>query len=76
METKLSFCQRSPTMPMTANDRDDHDRYRSLGIKSESISAIMNDRQRLQRANGNHQYSDLNDPSDYMEINLQRLQRS
>ena len=24
METKFSFCQRSPTIPATANDRNDH----------------------------------------------------
>ena len=46
------------------------------GIESESISAIvaiMNDRQRSQKVNGNHQcsdcsdHNDCNDPSDHME---------
>ena len=43
------------------------------GIESESISAIVvivNDRQRSQKVNGNHQCSDCsdrNDPSDHME---------
>ena len=27
METKFSFCQRSPTIPATAKDRNDHDRW-------------------------------------------------
>ena len=27
METKFSFCQRSPTIPATANDCNDHDRW-------------------------------------------------
>ena len=41
---KFSFCQRSPMILVTANDRNDHD----PGIESESISvivAIVNDRQ-------------------------------
>ena len=45
------------------------------GIESESTSAIVNDRQRSQRVNGNHQCSDCrdrNDPSDHMEIIAQR----
>ena len=55
------------------------------GIESESISAIVaivNDRQRSQKVNGNHQCSDCsdrndrNDPSDHMETIAQRLQRS
>ena len=55
------------------------------GIESESISAIVvivNDHQRSQKVNGNHQCSDCsnhnncNDPSDHMEIIAQRLQRS
>ena len=55
------------------------------GIESESISAIVaivNDRQRSQKVNGNHQCSDCsdrndrNDPSDHMETIAQRSQRS
>ena len=55
------------------------------GIESESISAIVaivNDRQRSQKVNGNHQCSDCsdrndrNDPSDHMETTAQRSQRS
>ena len=52
------------------------------GIESESISAIVaivNDRQRSQKVNGNHQYSDCsdcNDPSNHMETIAQRTQRS
>ena len=52
------------------------------GIESESISvivAIVNDCQRLQKVNGNHQCSncsDRDDPSDHMEIIAQRSQRS
>ena len=51
------------------------------GIESESISAIVaivNDRQRSQKVNGNHQCSDCsdrndrNDPSDHMETIAQR----
>ena len=48
------------------------------GIKSESISAIVaivNDCQRSQKVNGNHQcsdYSDRNDLSDHMETIAQR----
>ena len=77
METKFSFCQRSPTIPATANDRN----ITIAGIESESISAIVaivNDRQRSQKVNGNHQCSDCsdrndrNDPSDHMETIAQR----
>ena len=52
------------------------------GIESESISAIVaivNDRQRSQKVNGNRQCSDRsdrNDPSDHMETIAQRSQRS
>ena len=52
------------------------------GIESESISAIVaivNDRQRSKKVNGNHQCSDCSDrkdPSDHMEITTQRSQRS
>ena len=55
------------------------------GTESESISAvvaIVNDRQRSQKVNGNHQCSDCsdrndrNDPSDHMETIAQRSQRS
>ena len=68
METKFSFCQRLPTI---------------AGIESESNSAIMaivNNPQRWQQVNGNHQCSDCsdcndrNDPSDYMEIKAQESQ--
>ena len=51
-------------------------------IESESISAIVaivNDRQRSQKVNGNYQCSDCsdhNDPSDHMETITQRSQRS
>ena len=51
------------------------------GIESESISPIVNDRQRSQKVNGNHQCSDCsdrndrNDPSDHMETIAQRSQR-
>ena len=51
-------------------------------IESESISAIIaivNDRQRSQKVNGNHQCSDCsdrNDSSDHVEIIAQRSQRS
>ena len=57
----------------------------SAGTESESISAIVaivNDRQRSQKVNGNHQCSNCsnrnnrNDPSDHMETIAQRLQRS
>ena len=34
METKFSFCQRSPMIPATANDRSDHDRQRSSARSS------------------------------------------
>ena len=73
METKFSFCQRLPTIAMITID----------GIESESISAIVaivNDRQRSQNVNGNHQCSDCNDrddrndPSDHMETIVQRSQ--
>ena len=75
METKFSFCQRSPTIPATANDRWDR-------IRIPAIVAIVNDRQRSQKVNGNHKCSDCsdrndrNDPSDHMEIIAQRSQRS
>ena len=55
------------------------------GIESESISAIVaivNDCQRSQKVNGNHQCSncsdrnDRNNPSDHMETIAQRSQRS
>ena len=68
METKFSYCQRLPTIATIM----------IAGIGSESISAIVavvNDRQRSQKVNGNHQCSDCsdrNDPSDHMEIIAQR----
>ena len=52
------------------------------GIESNSISAIVvlvaivNDRQRSQRFNGNHQCSDCSDLSDHMEIIAERSQQS
>ena len=58
--------QRSQRLPMIAT-------ITIAGIESESISAIVaivNDRQRSQKVNGNHQCSDCidrNDPSDHME---------
>ena len=74
-----------------ASDRQRSQRLRTTatitiaGIESESISAIVaivNDRQRSQKVNGNHQCSDCSDrndcnnPSDHMEIIAQRSQRS
>ena len=32
METKFSFCQRSPMIPATANDRNDHDRWDRIRV--------------------------------------------
>ena len=70
--------QRSQQLPMIAT-------ITIAGIESESISAIVaivSDRQRLQKVNGNHQCSDcsdrndLNVPSDHMETIAQRSQRS
>ena len=70
--------QRSQRLPTTAT-------ITIAGIESESISAIIaivNDRQRSQKDNGNHQCSDCsdrndrNDPSDHMETIAQRSQRS
>ena len=64
------FASKSPTIPATANDRNDHDRW----------DRIVNDRQRSQKVNGNprgnHQCSDRNDPSDHMETIAQPSQRS
>ena len=60
--------QRLPTITIT-------------GIESESIVAIVNDHQRSQQVNGNHQCSncgdhkDHNNPSDYMEIIAQQSQQ-
>ena len=60
METKFSFS------------------FTIAGIESVSISAIVaivNNRQRSQKVNGNHQCSDRNDrnnPSDHMETITQR----
>ena len=68
METKFSFCQRSPTIPATANDRNDHNHW----------DRIVNDCQRSQKVNGNDQCSNCshrNDPSDHMETIAQRSQR-
>ena len=55
--------QRSQRLPTTAT-------VTIAGIESESISAIVNDRHRSQKVNGNHQCSncsDRNDPSNHME---------
>ena len=69
-----------------ASDRQRSQRLPTIaGIESESISAIVaivNDRRRSQKVNGNHQCSDCsdrndrNDPSDHMETIAQRSQRS
>ena len=32
MESKFLFCQRSPTIPATANDRNDHDRWDRIRV--------------------------------------------
>ena len=78
METKCHFAsdrQRSQRPPMIAT-------ITIAGIESESIFAIVaivNDRQRSQKVNGNHQCSDCsdrndcNDSSDHMETIAQRL---
>ena len=74
METKFSFCQRSPTIPETANDRSDHDRWDRIRV----YLCDRSDRQRSQKVNGNRQCShcsdrnDRNDPSDHMETTAQR----
>ena len=53
-------------------------RQKIAGIESESVSAIVKDRQRPQRFNGKHQCSncsdrnDQSDPSDHMGIKTQR----
>ena len=40
METKISFCQRSSTIPATANDRNDHDRWdRIISDRNELMEA-------------------------------------
>ena len=67
-----SYRQRSQRLPTIAT-------ITIAGIESESISVIVNDRQRSQKVNGNHQCSncnDRNDPSDHMETIAQRSQRS
>ena len=78
-ETKFSFCQRSPTVPVTANDRNDHDHWDRIRVylcdhsNHEQSSAIA-------KVNGNHQCSncsdcnDHNNPSNHMETIVQRLQ--
>ena len=79
------FCQRSPTIPATANDRNSHDRWDRIRVylcdrsDRERSWTIVNDRQRSQKVNGNHQCSDRNDrndPSDHMEIIAQQSQLS
>ena len=75
----VSDRQRSQRLPTIAT-------ITIAGIESESISAIVaivNDRQRSQKVNGNHQCcsdcsdrNDRNDPSDHMETIAQRSQRS
>ena len=79
MEKNFHFAsdrQRSQRLPTIAT-------ITIAGIESESISAIVaivNDRQRSQKVNGNHHQcsdcSDRNDPSDHMETIAQRSQRS
>ena len=73
-----SDCQRSQQLPTIAT-------ITITGIESESISAIIamvNDHQRSQKVNGNHQCSncsdcnDRNNPSNHMETIAQRSQRS
>ena len=83
----ISIGNQISILPAIANDPSDFQRS-IAGIESESMSAIVaivNDRQRSQRVNGNHQCSDCsdcsdrndrNDPSDHMEITAQRSQRS
>ena len=69
--------QRSQWLPTIA-------RITIAGIESKSISisaigvlvAIVNDGQRSQRFNGNHQCSDCGDLSDHMEIIAERSQQS
>ena len=70
--------QESQRLPMIAM-------ITTAGTESESISviiAIVNDHQRPQKVNGNHQCSDCgdrnnrNDPSNHMEIIAQQSQRS
>ena len=73
METKFSFCQRSPTIPATANDRNDHDRGDRIRVYL--CDRSDRERSRSQQVNGNHQCSDRNDPSDHMEIIAQGSQR-
>ena len=74
METKFLFCQRSPTIPATANDRNDHNRWDRIRVYLCNLS----DHQRSQQVNGNHQCSDCsnrndrNNPCDHMEIIAQR----
>ena len=70
-----SYHQRSQRLPTIVT-------ITITGIESESISAVVNDCQRSQQFNGNHQFSDCSnrndckDPSDHMEIIGQRSQRS
>ena len=75
--------QQLPTIPVTANDRNNHDRWDRIRVylcdhsDHERLSAIINDRQQLQKVIGNHQCSDCSDrnhPSDHMETKAQRLQ--
>ena len=51
METKFSFCQRSPTIPATANDRSDHDRWDRIRVylsdRSDHEPAIVSNRKKL-----------------------------
>ena len=81
METKFLFCQRSPTIPATANNRNDHNRWDRIRV----YLCDLSDRERssaIAQVNGNHQCSacsdrnDGNNPCDHMEIIAQRSQRS
>ena len=60
METKFSFCQRSPKIPATANDRNDHDRWDRIRVYLCDCSDRNN----------------RNDPSHHMETIAHRSQRS
>ena len=72
------FCQRSPTIPATANDHNDHDRWDRIRV----YLCDRSDRERssaIAKSKWNHQCSDCsdrNDPSDHMETIAQRTQRS
>ena len=72
METKFSFCQQSPTIPGTANDRNDHDRWDRIRVYLCDRSD-RSDRNHCNDPSDHMEIEDLNDPSDYMEIKLQQL---